>query len=66
LAEINEKIVSDFDKQKKPMTGSDMELVANIMRSRMEMDPEFSASFKKMVMEDSKVSIETKKRIGAI
>jgi len=66
LAEINDKIFSDFDKQKKPITDSDMELVANVIRSRMELDPEFSESFKKMVTENTKVPIETKKRIGAI
>jgi len=66
LAEINEKIFSDFDKQKKPMTDSDMELVANVIRSRMELDPEFSNSFKKMVNENPKISIEKKKGIGAI
>jgi len=69
LAEINEKIVSDYNQKlddKKELDGSDMELIANVIRSRMELDPEFSSSFKRMVNEDPKISIEKKKRIGAI
>jgi len=69
LEKISEQVFTSYNKQidqKKDLDPSDMEIVADLLRSRMDTNPEFAKGIKEILSEDSKLSTEQKKRIGSI